>query len=682
MTRDPQAPVGLRRDPRPDRRRGRRSRSVILGQPAAHAAGLGAARRQGLLRVEAELSTAQAVTPGQGQTVNIAGVQVGEISQRRAQGRQGDLGMGSSRSTPRLPGRHRAAAAQDRPQGHGRRARRPARATPGGCPRASRSRSPDAARRQPRRDPRLARRRHARLPADAAQRRRPRALRRQRPRSWRDTIRRFEPTATLPARGQRARSRMRRRNIARVVHNFSLLTGELGSKDDAARRRSSRTPTPCSPRSRSQDANLRATLRELPGALRRRRRRRSARSSRLGRRRSARRCRRCGPAPARSGRRCGRRGRSCARRRRSSATRSARSCAPRCPTVKELRPALRDLAAATPDLTRSFKVVNALLNALAYNPPGAGRGLPVLALVAQPPRPTDVLDAGRARPDPPRPRRAVSCQHGSAARASSLGEPAARHARRSCSNAPSAEQICPDVEGRCRCRRRRPPSAGSPRWSCSRCRASGCCCSCGSRSAARCRSSRRATASRRRSPRPRSSPRRPTCGSPACRSARSRRSSPTSTTGRSVVDDRARQSRYAPLPSDARAILRQKTLLGETYVELTPGHAGRAKRSPRAGALADGAGLRHGRARRDPALVRPAHARGVPGLDADAGAGDRRRTGATSTTRSATSRPFAEDAARLVDILNRQQGAVQRPDLQHRRRVRRADRARRPAARR
>jgi phospholipid/cholesterol/gamma-HCH transport system substrate-binding protein len=31
------------------------------------------------------------------------------------------------------------------------------------------------------------------------------------------------------------------------------------------------------------------------------------------------------------------------------------------------------------------------------------------------------------------------------------------------------------------------------------------------------------------------------------------------------------QSRYAPIPSDARAILRQKTLLGETYVELTPG---------------------------------------------------------------------------------------------------------------
>ena len=40
------------------------------------------------------------------------------------------------------------------------------------------------------------------------------------------------------------------------------------------------------------------------------------------------------------------------------------------PTVKELRPAMRDLAAATPDLTASFSVVNRLLNTVAYNPPG------------------------------------------------------------------------------------------------------------------------------------------------------------------------------------------------------------------------------------------------------------------------------------------------------------------------
>jgi phospholipid/cholesterol/gamma-HCH transport system substrate-binding protein len=43
-------------------------------------------------------------------------------------------------------------------------------------------------------------------------------------------------------------------------------------------------------------------------------------------------------------------------------------------------------------------------------------------------------------------------------------------------------------------------------------------------------------------------------------------------TGRSDVTVEL-QPRYAPLPSDTRAILRQKTLLGETYVELTPGSA-------------------------------------------------------------------------------------------------------------
>src|SRR3954453_4205919 len=31
------------------------------------------------------------------------------------------------------------------------------------------------------------------------------------------------------------------------------------------------------------------------------------------------------------------------------------------------------------------------------------------------------------------------------------------------------------------------------------------------------------------------------------------------------------ESKYAPIPRDSRAILRQKTLLGETYIELTPG---------------------------------------------------------------------------------------------------------------
>jgi phospholipid/cholesterol/gamma-HCH transport system substrate-binding protein len=34
------------------------------------------------------------------------------------------------------------------------------------------------------------------------------------------------------------------------------------------------------------------------------------------------------------------------------------------------------------------------------------------------------------------------------------------------------------------------------------------------------------------------------------------------------------KEKYAPVRSDARAILRQKTLLGETYIEMTPGTKG------------------------------------------------------------------------------------------------------------
>src|SRR5680860_1574509 len=50
--------------------------------------------------------------------------------------------------------------------------------------------------------------------------------------------------------------------------------------------------------------------------------------------------------------------------------------------------------------------------------------------------------------------------------------------------------------------------------------------------------------------------------------------------GRSVVEIELTEA-YAPIPRDTKAILRQKTLLGETYVELTPG-------DPEAGMLGDG----------------------------------------------------------------------------------------------
>ena len=44
------------------------------------------------------------------------------------------------------------------------------------------------------------------------------------------------------------------------------------------------------------------------------------------------------------------------------------------PTIRSLRPAARDLAAVTPDLVETFRVVNYLFNTIAFNPPGDQEG--------------------------------------------------------------------------------------------------------------------------------------------------------------------------------------------------------------------------------------------------------------------------------------------------------------------
>ena len=56
------------------------------------------------------------------------------------------------------------------------------------------------------------------------------------------------------------------------------------------------------------------------------------------------------------------------------------------------------------------------------------------------------------------------------------------------------------------------------------------------------------------------------------------------------------QAEYAPIPADTKAILRQKTLLGETYVELTPGTEGASESAqsegePGIGTIAEGGEL-------------------------------------------------------------------------------------------
>jgi phospholipid/cholesterol/gamma-HCH transport system substrate-binding protein len=132
---------------------------------------------------------------------------------------------------------------------------------------------------------------------------------------------------------------------------------------------------------------------------------------------------------------------------------------------------------------------------------------------------------------------------------------------------------------------------------------------------------------------------------------------PDKKTGRSIVVIEL-QSRYAPLPSDSRAILRQKTLLGETYVELTPGTTA-AKPIPENGTLeasqvSDTVELDEILRAFDPKTRQAfqtwmqAQARGIDGYGRDI------------NDALGNLAPFAEDTAQLLDILNTQQGAVTR----------------------
>ncbi len=130
---------------------------------------------------------------------------------------------------------------------------------------------------------------------------------------------------------------------------------------------------------------------------------------------------------------------------------------------------------------------------------------------------------------------------------------------------------------------------------------------------------------------------------------------PDNKTGRSDVTIELK-TRYAPLPSDARAILRQKTLLGETYVELTPG-------TPDALKVPEGGSLPEGQISDTVQLDEIFRSFDEPTRQAfmiwmqeqGRGIGPYGRDVNDALGNLA---PFAEDSARLVDILNRQQGAV------------------------
>ena len=132
---------------------------------------------------------------------------------------------------------------------------------------------------------------------------------------------------------------------------------------------------------------------------------------------------------------------------------------------------------------------------------------------------------------------------------------------------------------------------------------------------------------------------------------------PDKKTGRSDVVIQL-DTRYAPLPSDAKAILRQKTLLGETYVELTPG-------TPSAKKIPEGGRLRASQVSPTVeldeifrALDAPTRAAFQSWMQDQAVAFQGR--GQDINDALGNLAPFAEDASKLLEILNSQEGATQR----------------------
>jgi phospholipid/cholesterol/gamma-HCH transport system substrate-binding protein len=182
-----------------------------------------------------------------------------------------------------------------------------------------------------------------------------------------NAFRRFEPlnrdVAKLTGELQN-----RRGNLARLIHNLQLLMNEIGKKDkELAELIVSQNAV--FEAFANQDENLREFLRELPSALR---------STNSALSQSTELTDNLGPAlrELRPGARAfesaqkatqafGRQTIDSVREQIRPFARSAQ------PTVAELRPAMLDFSKVTPNLAKTFNILNRLFNTLTYNPKGA-----------------------------------------------------------------------------------------------------------------------------------------------------------------------------------------------------------------------------------------------------------------------------------------------------------------------
>ena len=325
---------------------------------------------QEFYELQAELQTAQAVVPGQGQTVNIAGVKVGDIGEVHLEDGRAVVKMLIDTEFAPV---YRDATILLRPKtglkdmfleldpgtrGAGAMRENERISVSNTLPDVN----PDEILAQLDGDTRAYLRVLLNSGADA--------LSGDGPADLRETFKRFEPSARDAGRITKLLA-ARRGNVRRVIHNFQELATELGTKDrqlgelvDTANANFEAIS--------NQDVRLRQALRRLPGTLGQARTTLTnlqALSGQLG--------------PALQGLRPGARALGPSLRQTRPFLRSttpairdqirpfARDVRP---TVRDLRRSANDLSAVTPRLTSTFNVLNALVDTLAHNPAGREEG--------------------------------------------------------------------------------------------------------------------------------------------------------------------------------------------------------------------------------------------------------------------------------------------------------------------
>ena len=345
--------------------------------------------------LNAEFSTAQAVTPGQGQTVRVSGVQIGEIGGVKLQNGMAVVSDADRREVqaPDPHRRDRAAAPSTGLKDMFIELNPGSKNAPVAKPGYTIPVSNTQPGRRPRRDPRLARRRHPPVPRSAGQRRRPgpQGQRRQRARPGARALRADPPRPRAAQQGAW-------RAGARISAGSSTRCGVSTPRWPPSRVRSSRSSTRarrCSMRSPPRTATSRSRSPMLPGTL-------SQTTSTLQKVQAF--ANELGPTATKL---------LPAARALPAANQALTALAePSTPIIKNeirpfvvaarplvrnLRPAAVNLAKATPNLAGSSPSSTTSSTCSATRPGGSAARLPVVAGLARPQRPHRVLGPGCQR---------------------------------------------------------------------------------------------------------------------------------------------------------------------------------------------------------------------------------------------------------------------------------------------